>query len=306
MEEQEKISWDETAFYWEGKPFFPCFSEEAEGNCVAICITPSESGYQELLAKARAVSENGKKILWVLDSGFHQKFFLRDGALFHSLRNRMEEIGEKVILPLKDSTFAISVYRGSVYFSSRFLFSAAEEDLYRERKEEYAILSEEERHLFFCADIFLEYLQRLTAFLPDAVPVLCQIRFPEEIGIVKGAYLCSKDRFGHLLPVFEGVDPGFGYSFSRRRGNAPSEGICLPPFASIDEEGLCECETYIEQRKASGALYRIVPEEYLHEMSAGLEELRVFSRYVTDRGMRKLRGFLASGGVVVDKEGAWD
>lgn len=117
-----------------------------------------------------------------------------------------------------------------------------------------------------------EYLQRLISFLPDTV--LPFAFFSENLSPMQ------KAKFSHL-------------HLTTQTPPATPLGLYLPEGDDLEE---------IEEILAKHVV-RIIPEEKLTEQWDGIEKLIVPNHLLSLTGRRKLLGFIAAGGEVVNKEG---
>lgn len=117
-----------------------------------------------------------------------------------------------------------------------------------------------------------EYLHRLVSFLPDTV--LPFAFFNETLSPMQ------KAKFEHIHLTTEAPP-------------STSLGLYLPADADVELNGILERHSV-----------RIIPEEKLTEQWDGIEKLIVPDHPISATGRRKLLGFIAAGGEVVNENGA--
>ncbi len=234
-------------------------------------------------ALAKAALEKGEKIFWLIDFKFDSfKIALSDTSYFLTFSLALEHF-TKTLWPLfKESTLGICIYKGDLQFSLKFLFDDLEQQNFKEWVSDLGkdgSITPFHYHLF-CAGVFGEYLDRLISFLPDTAPLFALFDTSGE-DPAKTAFLLSKERFSHV---------------EQELGEKASIAICLPSDHFICSDLLMLLEDVID---AIDVKYRVIPESLLTEEWNGVETLFVFSSYLSSQGIRKLKGFEASGGKVI-------
>ncbi|MES2200250.1 MAG: hypothetical protein V4489_08805, partial [Chlamydiota bacterium] len=291
---------------------------ESSSNSVLITIPYlAEKELQDLLYKKASLAVLEKKwIVWELDFFLDKKpIFIQDTSRFFSFGLWIEELLEKFLIPFKENTLAMVLFRGGVDFASYFVWTEQQELLYQEKLAEYPSLEEKDVRSFFAADIFSEYLQRLCSFLPDALPVMCLLDVASLKSPAMASYMLSKERFGHLLlglkssPIALGhlvweAGKAFGGFIGKEASYSVEEtevkiGVCLPSFEKMTVEYLSSLDSMLANLLGRGLGFRVIQEANLHENWDGIDDLIVISSLLSIQGLRKLRGFLAAGGRVV-------
>ncbi len=319
---EERITWDHSYFYLEGKKFFPLIQEGDSigdfSNSVLITVPylAEKEVLDSLYEKASLAILQNKWILWEFDFSFDKKpLFIQDASSFFSFGLWIGEFLEKFWTSFKENTLAFIVFRGEVNFSSYFVWTEQQELLYQEKLIEYPSLEEGDVRSFFAVDVFSEYLQRLCSFLPDTLPVICLLDASSLKSSSMAAYMLSKERFGHILlgvkksPLAlshltweEGRSFG---GFLGKEGFFSIEdvevrlGVCLPPFEKMTPQDLIILDDLLAKLQEKGCNFRVILEGNLHESWDGIDDLIVISSLLSAQGLRKLKGFVAAGGRVV-------
>ena len=344
MTETKEITADFNYLYRDGHKYFPVIQEEhldlqtlEAANAVLIKLHASaddELIWEKERAYAERVSSEGKLILWELDFGLStKKIDSSDSSLFYSFGIAVDEFVNTLWGDYKDVSIGVVLYRGDAHFCRKFLWNDQQKEFFVEKlhvahdKEEIlAIISqsgdnwakaleENPSFILFAADLFSEYFQRLTSYLPDtAMPFclfdVCEIEDPAFL-----VRLLSKERFQYiLLGLKRSVVPAGHFNWD--------EGSCLggwigrssPYFSTVSELSLAVClpsEEFFspkvtksltglfEELKKLQVPYRIIPESLLTEGWNGIDNIIVISESVSLQGKRRLQGFCAAGGKVV-------
>jgi hypothetical protein len=309
MSSSFRFSKDHTGFYRDNEPFSPKIQSGEEASNVVVLKLPAslQHDLDWSLEKKRAeeIGKSGKAILWEIDFAWDASAF-RSSAAFFAYGRALEEFS-KMCSGFAEHTFGVCLYRGSADFP---LFDFAHwEDLFNEWLEEIiqggfsghelkqisAQEIETVRHHYFHlykADLFASYLQRLVSFLPDT---LLSFAFFDAATILSPAFraqLFSKHRFEHL-------HLGFEKEQTERMPLAPLA-LCLPSDAYCDRKILARLDVVMHDLKAKDVQFRIISEEKLTEEWEGLDQLIVIKESISPLAKRKLLGFAAAGGEIIE------
>lgn len=171
----------------------------------------------------------------------------------------------------------------------------------------------QKQHAIFCCDAAVDYLDMLAGQLPGELPVCACLDISSIQDPLFLAQLLSKERFERLHRVVsQGVLPIT--SLTQRPAGIITQhaekisqllhptstirvGVCLPNRSNTLNDNLKES---IDKLLLDQVPFRIISEATLTSEWDGLEHLIVSSSAVSPQGIRKLRGFAAAGGIVVD------
>jgi hypothetical protein len=326
-----EITFDPNYLYINQEKFFPILQEVADSlefldlvNGVALrvdCSLDSDFEWSDVFTLAQQAVEAGKWILWELDFHFQdEKVFLQNSAVFYSHGIAIGEFLKTLWTPFKESTIGASLFRGSVDFAKYFVWTEELERHYLEKKEEGLSFQLNERlsdfsKKLFAADIFSDYLHRLSSFFPEELLPFCLLDVSSIKSSAELAFLLSKERFQHILLALKKSKIPLGY-LNWEEGQclggwigrgAPyfssvfevNIGVCLPLEEMLNEELLQELDFIFEELSNSQVPYRVIPEAYLNEQWDGIDDLIVLRKAISAQGLRKLKGFLAAGGRIV-------
>lgn len=234
---------------------------------------------------AEKSAANGNTILWEMDFQWDASAFLSSSA-FLAYGRALEEF-TKLSAPFAEQTFGVCLYRGNADIPF-FEFSHWEDRFY-EWIDELEI-EDAHPHYFhvFKADLFASYLHRLVSFLPDTMQSFALF---DADGISSPAFraqLFSSHRFEHVRVSFEEQDKSLPL------------GLCLPSDPYCDQKTLARLDAVIYDLQGKGIPFRIICEEKLTEEWDGLDRLIVISDAVSPLCKRKLQGFAAAGGEIIE------
>jgi hypothetical protein len=168
----------------------------------------------------------------------------------------------------------------------------------------------------FCQDVCCGYLDLLSQKLPDKLqPLLCLDATLDEDPLLQ-AQLLNRERLQHFetlvkggrIPLsgfaWESKVPAHGllarFPYPVSEPPEPTWGVCLPPMAMrrpSQYRCLREALLYLNEK---GIPYKIIPEALLTSEWEGLDDLVIVHEGITPQGLRKLQGFEAAGGVLVE------
>ena len=153
------------------------------------------------------------------------------------------------------------------------------------------------------AEMPLELLRRIAERLPDELPIFVLLH--REPGRARLAHRLSREQLGSFrVAIEDSFLPATAWAWKDpfivpAPGDAKL-GLCLPEESLCSEALLEHMESICDQLEAQQIKYRVVSETFLTEDWEGLDSLYVCSDLVTPRGVRKLMGFRAAGGMVVE------
>ncbi len=225
----------------------------------------------------------GNPSLFEFDFGLQEPYFpLDDELYFNSLSTALTHF-TKEVWPRFPEAKAI-LYRGRADFSQFFKWTEAQEENYRTWKGERPGGDEAHLKRLFCAEAFVNYFQMLAHRLPDELP-LSLILDPKNTGtLAETLHLLSPERFEHFH-----LETGLQYD--------SAIGVCFPPDSECSSEILKQLDLLLQELPS----FRPVYEPLLTEQWDGLDEIYVLPEALTQRGKRKLLGFEAAGGKVIEK-----
>jgi len=303
---------DHRHFYFEGKKFFPLIAENGNTQLLRIPYLAENKELEEILAQAQQIASQGKKILWELELPFSQKpLFIQDSSYFFSLGLWLKDLSQKLYTPLSEHTLGVILFKGTADFASYFLWTEQQEILFQERLAEQPSLSPKLSKFFFSADVLAEYFQRLCSFLPDSLLAFCLVD-TSSLSLAETAYFAIKERFGHLLlgvtptPLlighikWEGSENQYSLKPTFTESLVAPLGLCLPPLETITDEHISKVSDTLSELNQNNKPVRILTETYLHESWDELDELIIFPDLISTQGKRKVQGFVAAGGSVID------
>ena len=277
---------------------------DVEAKTIYIDATHRKIDVLEIKEKAQKAIDQGKYLFWEIDFAL-SKLWIEDQARFFSMTLFLEEFWNDIGQHFMSHTLGVILFRGQADFLSAFLWTERHERLYAEKKEEYPTLFCEKETFckrLFGADVFAEYLHRLASFLQEDVPVLCCLDV-SALAPVEVAFLCTKERFPYMLLALKGTTLPCGHFRWDEELDSFHEdstiGFCLPSLEHphMNAKILSKLHELFKTQHS----FRLIEERTLHESWDGLDEMIVFPEVVSSEGARKLRGFLAAGGIVTER-----
>lgn len=231
--------------------------------------------------------ERGDTIFWEFDLGLSPPYFpLEDELVFHSLSLSLFTFTKELWPIFQKNTAGICLYKGSIDFSSFFVWSENQLANWEEWIPERPKARVEHLRRLFCADAFALYFQMLSHRLPDEMPITLVLEGIECGSWAETLQLASKERFEHFSLQLQGIP----------LSNSSSLAVCFPEEATCAQEILERLDHLFDTLEKP---IRVIQEPFLTENWEGVEYLYVLSGTLTERGKRKLMGFCAAGGTVI-------
>lgn len=262
--------------------------------------------------------EKGLKIFWELDFGLGKGLDhpLGHNSQFLSFKLAVEHFCTEIWQHFHQDTTGIALYRGSADFSLGFIWD--EEQLRRseDRQKEFPVNMKDKKvqERLYCRDAVGEYIELLAGHLPEQLPIHLLIDAGKLNDPLELANIAVRDRFPNLnysigkgslpsqaLTWYEGSSyQGYiGKDLSKwNQHPLPVYGICSPSlYRPIDRDRILYCLKEFESRKVN---YKLLSEELLILEWEGLDYLVVAPENLSSQGLRKLKGFCAAGGTIIN------
>lgn len=269
----------------------------------SVCLTldgrmRSDMNWKKEQELARDYAAKGFKILWYLDLGLFSSldYPYNDEMQFQSLVLSLHHFRDSLWQEFKEETVGLSIFHGSVDFSSGFRWDEHQREAYQNWLNRHDMQDTKSAQRLYCCETASDYLRLLSQAIPDPLPLfLCLNQNQTECSSLEIARFTSQERFDRFALLFqEGKD---------RLVLAERENIkialCLPEINCVHPkfyEGLEEAFQALEEKKIP---YRIIPECQLTTEWDGLDYLIYSPKGLTPQGKRKLLGFCAAGGTPV-------
>lgn len=223
------------------------------------------------------------QILWELDLGLANPYFpLEDELYFHALALALQTFSKDLWPQFSIKTKGAILYTGSSDFSLFFDWTEKQEANWILWKEDQPPNPEPHLRRLFCFEAFIAYFQLLAHKLPDELSLILRLRPPSTGTPAQIHHLLSPERFEHFQVEIEEMNQnGF-------------VGVCFPETCS--QEILERLDTLLQKL----GQVRVIPEALLTEKWDGLDTIYILQDTLTQRGRRKLLGFQAAGGEVIE------
>lgn len=271
----------------------------------AVVISLSSTlKWKESEMYARQVVKEGFKIVWDFDFPF--SFPLSDEGQRRSYEFTIDHFKKSLFSQFEKETEGAILYKGTLKFQT-IAWTWEEEELFLHEESQ----TDFHKALFF-RDLCFDFLKTLSSAFPDTLALF--LLFERGENTTWGEYLAlitplcfdifkiaTKEKLSSKLQVmgWNHGEASLGY-FGRSFYSSPpkvfsNSGLLLPHPSHIDEKVL----NTLEKLGVEFAL-RLIPEELLTQEWHGLEKLLIFSQNLSFQGKRKVNGFIAAGGEVID------
>ncbi|MEM7175308.1 MAG: hypothetical protein AAF443_05225 [Chlamydiota bacterium] len=266
-----EIQVDYRGFFRDEKPYAPVISpcpSEGQVGIISIDLKLDSELKWKKLASAK------ESIFWQLNFGLNCPAFPWNSPVaLSALKSSATCFVDHLLSQHKEQTLGICLYDGPIRASSRQMLA--------------------------------NYLQQLAAIFPDEAPLFAcfdpgQITSPTDI-----ARLIAPDYFPYL---YIGLTTSrYPLGILHRRGDnwvgrplqRPSLGVVLPSEEQLSSAHVSAIDQVIDRLQTSATSYRIVYESQMSEQWDELDSLILFAATLSEQGKRKVRGFVAAGGMAV-------
>lgn len=264
---------------------------------------------------------------------------LSEQMQFLALQLSLKHFRESISKEFQEHTVGISLYRGSMDFVSQMKWNADQlhnlqewiKELYKEVQSIAEDLEEPIENFheinpellqksafgkkllqLFCRNAFFEYADLLARSLPLEINTFLLFRTGENDDAYLVANLIAKERFDSLhfgitssqLPVYTFTNHIQAILESRITHDIPvkkpSTAICLPLQHYFNKENYLLFTEIVSDLQKQDVAFRIISENDLTTSWEGIDRLFVIPSAVSPQGKRKLHGFTAAGGIVVE------
>lgn len=238
--------------------------------------------------EAENLREKGFGIVWDIKVNLFS-FPLSDEAFFKTVEFTLDHFKNILFPRFEKETKGVILYQGSPDFPIIDPIS----------REKSPFQKKVLRH-----KLGIDYIKSLAASLPDILPLF--LLFDEEpLFISETCFepfcIATKNPyFSNVLPTWgwNRFSP-FGYFsetvFPQKKGEEFSRAVVLPPLNTIDEPLLDKLENFLQKNPS-----KIIPEAVLTENWQGIDTIFVFPKHLTHQGKRKVAGFEAASGKVLE------
>ncbi len=269
-------------------------------------VLPLAAGADSLLQwdrerqKAKELVSQGYRLLWELQLGLFDALSLPigDQMQFQSLQLAFRYFVSTLWQEWSQESLGVIVWRGEGGVWPSRLWNDEEEVSFSDWGKETG--RERSDYIF---QRQWEYVQQLTQGgeenLPLYVALSLQVPVEKELSWLHPGRIAP-----FVLALTPQKLPWEGLHWDRENAifmvspHSPSTiGICLPPLGvSCDAQYL----QVLENLQKHGRSFRLLSEESLLQNLEGLDQILYSSRYMTQEGLRKLQGFAAAGGELLD------
>jgi hypothetical protein len=275
----------EQQLFYKEKPFFAKIYEganaTAEGfNVICISLDASERSLLNWRAAHEAAQkalESALLILWDLSFDLLAGS-LEDEARFLTFQLNIEHFNETILQLFKEQTFGVSLFRGEIQ------------------------------------EGVVDYLKSLAALLPSEVSSFLFLDTSSLSDLASYFTHVNQENFGYLHPIIKGpfaerfpwALPAFawGHNFSPLGYFGSTLLPCLPQrplkygLVLPEEPNWQEIQKVIDLLGATP--FRMIAENLLTQEWEGIDTLIIFPQTLTEKGYRKIKGFIAAGGAIIN------
>lgn len=261
--------------------------------------------------RADAIVEAAGKILWEFDFGCMNPrgFRLQDALQWNTHKLTVDHFTTSIWPKYKNVTAGISLFQGPLEWIHHLYWDEAQKEHFERWKRvsripgvsscclKTASLDEQHRHILslYAIEQLSDYLHRLSAYLPDDATAFASFD-AESTRIWRIAQALSRERFPYILT--DTTHPAIS-SLQRRVDEREKIAICLPQDEYLTQESGEVWESIYRELQKRSLSFRVIPEIFIAEDWADLEEIVVMTGSLSEFGRRQLQGFSTSGGKII-------
>lgn len=258
--------------------------------------------------RADAIVETKGRIFWEFDFGCMNPrgFRLQDSLQWNTNRFAIDHFTGSIWPKYESVTFGVSLFQGPLEWIHYLYWDETQKEHYERWKRvsqipgvsscclNTASLNEQNRHILslYAIEQLSDYLHRLSAYLPDDAMRFASFDAGASTPIWHIAQALSRERFPYILT--DTIHPAIS-SLQRRDKIA----ICLPQDEYLTQETGEIWESIYMQLQKRSISFRVIPEIFIAEDWADLEEIIVLPGSLSEFGRRQLQGFSTSGGKII-------
>lgn len=261
--------------------------------------------------RADGIARTKGRIFWEFDFGCTDPrgFRLQDALLWNTHRFAVEHFTASIWPKYEIATAGISLFQGPLDWIHHLYWDEAQKEHFERWKRVSRIpgassclqtesLDEQNRHILslYAIEQLSDYLHRLSTYLPDDAMRFASFDTTESTRVWRIAQALSRERFPYIL-----TDTIHSAISSLKSGMAERDSlaICLPQDEYLKREtGEIWESIYIELQKKAIS-FRVIPEIFIAEDWADLEEIIVLTSSLSEFGFRQLQGFSTSEGKII-------
>lgn len=239
----------------------------------------SSLNWKEDREKAFFAIGKGKKILWYLDFKLFKGLLkpISNEGQFQTLRLAIKHFKETIWNEFYAFSKGLLLYRGPADLTSCIPWN-------EELQNAYLSLTSPFQQKLFARDVFGDFLGQLAEEAPLDIPLFIEFDTLPENPLLK-ALLTHPERFKRFK-----VESDFSWNTFEIK----EIGISFPPIEIVEEDLLKPFTIFFKKD------IKLIPEEQLTLAWNGLNTLYYSKKCVSFQGLRKLQGFVAAGGILIE------
>ncbi|MGL4348282.1 MAG: hypothetical protein ACRCSV_02335 [Chlamydiales bacterium] len=262
--------------------------------------------------RADEIVEQSGRILWEFEFGCtsFRGFRLQDTLQWNTHRLAIEHFTTSIWPKYRMVTAGISLFQGSLDWIHHLYWDEMQKEHFESWKRVSRVLGASSCHLqttslkdlnqnilsLYAIEQLSDYLHRLSAYLPEDAVRFVSFDIEKSTPIWQIAQALSRERFPYILT--DTIHSPISSLHTQVAGRG-SLAICLPQDEHLTvETGELWESIYIELQKKS-VPFRVIPEIFIAEDWADLEEIVVLTNSLSEFGLRQLQGFSISGGKII-------
>jgi len=251
-----------------------------------------------------SVEQADEPILWELDLGLFDR-------LVHPISNEMQlrSFGlsiEHFVNFEVDKSLGVCLYCGDLDFSLGYPWDEDQEHNFLHWCQENGCdASEPFMKKLYCRDAATEYLNLLANYLPDSITPHLLL----DASSIQDPFDCARlldpertERFQRAIRGSKVMTRDLVWGEELAPPASANTGVFLPQSVNYQECSASRYRKVLQVLNEKGVSYRLIAEDHLIRDWDGLDVLIIDPGSVSRFGMRKIMGFQAAGGAVVESD----
>lgn len=274
--------------------------------------TASDIVWRAEQEKAEEIVKTQGRILWEFEFGCTSRkgFRLQDALQWNTHRFAVQHFTSSIWSRYRQVTSGISLFQGTLDWIHHLYWDEAQKEHFeswqRASRIPEAVSCDLQTSLFnnqnrdilslYAIEQLSDYLHRLNAYLPEEPVRFVSFDVQESLSIWRIAQALSKERFPYIL--IDIPHPAISSLYAEVAERA-STAICLPTDERLTAEIGKLWESIFMALQKKSISFRVIPEIFIAEDWADLEEIIVLTDSLSEFGRRQLEGFSISGGKII-------
>lgn len=257
-----------------------------------ICLPAGAKSKLDWSKERKLAESSSKPIVWEFDFGLFEGLLnsVDDRAQIETLGLAIDHFQSTLFPDFKSDS--VVIYKGGLDWSKTILQYPRQLDLFRSWCVQHALDEENSQaRRLYARDATMGLLQGLLMRFDADLKIVLEITPEDYLRPHEILQLTAREKWEHFV---------LNLADKELSDDQSELGLLLPSGSTYDSSKWLYIDSVIEQLRSSSTPLRLISETYLTNQWHGLERLLIEKNGVSVQGNRKLLGFIAAGGEVID------